>query len=233
MKLEELLKGCSLRLAIGDLGLEILGLAYDSRAVCPGYVFFAIRGTRTDGNRFIPKAIALGAAAIVSAGPPIQSVATPWIQVDDERAALASMAGNFFGHPTGKLHVVGITGTNGKTTTTYLVESILKAADKPAAVLGTIEYRGPGFGFVAERTTPEAPDLEKLFKQVVDAGWEYAVMEVSSHSIEMKRVEELRFVSLCALDRNLLPQKDLRIQCDDLGHRPRRLGPAGRSGARR
>ena len=193
MKLEELLKGCSLRLAIGDLGLEILGLAYDSRAVCPGYVFFAIRGTRTDGNRFIPKAIAQGAAAIVSAGPPIQSVATPWIQVDDERAALASMAGNFFGHPTGKLHVVGITGTNGKTTTTYLVESILKAADKPAAVLGTIEYRGPGFGFVAERTTPEAPDLEKLFKQVVDAGWEYAVMEVSSHSIEMKRVEELRF----------------------------------------
>jgi UDP-N-acetylmuramoyl-L-alanyl-D-glutamate--2,6-diaminopimelate ligase len=193
MKLEGLLKGCSVRGATGDLGIEILGLAYDSREVRPGDVFFAIRGTRADGNCFVPKAIARGAKAIVSASPPIQSLAIPWIQADDERAALAAMAGNFYGHPTEKLHLIGITGTNGKTTTTYLVESILKAADRPAAAFGTIEYRGPGFGFPAERTTPEAPDLEKLFKQVADAGWEYAVMEVSSHAIEMKRVQELRF----------------------------------------
>jgi len=193
MKLEDLLKGCSVRSAAGDLGIQILGLAYDSREVVPGYVFFAIRGTRTDGNRFVPRAIAKGAAAVVSASPPMPSVAMPWIQVDDERAALAVIAGNSYGHPTAKLHLVGITGTNGKTTTTYLVESILKAAEKLAAAFGTIEYRGPGFSFAAERTTPEAPDLEKLFKQVVDAGWEYAVMEVSSHAIEMKRVQELRF----------------------------------------
>jgi UDP-N-acetylmuramoyl-L-alanyl-D-glutamate--2,6-diaminopimelate ligase len=193
MNFEKLLKGCSVALVSGDPGIEILGLAYDSRDVCPGYVFFAIRGTRTDGNRFVPNAIAKGAAAIVSVSPPIQSLTMPWVQVHDERAALAGMAGNFYGHPTEKLHLVGITGTNGKTTTTYLVESILKAADKPAAALGTIEYRGPGFGFTAERTTPEAPDLEKLFKQVIDAGWAYAVMEVSSHAIEMKRVQELRF----------------------------------------
>jgi UDP-N-acetylmuramoyl-L-alanyl-D-glutamate--2,6-diaminopimelate ligase len=193
MKLEDLLKGCSVRAAAGDLGIEILGLAYDSREVSPDYLFFAIRGIRTDGNRFVPRAIAKGAAAVVSASPPISSMAMPWIQVDDERAALAMAAGNFYGHPTANLHVVGITGTNGKTTTTYLVESILKAAEKPAAAFGTIEYRGPGFSFAAERTTPEAPDLEKLFKQVADAGWEYAVMEVSSHAIEMKRVQALRF----------------------------------------
>jgi UDP-N-acetylmuramoyl-L-alanyl-D-glutamate--2,6-diaminopimelate ligase len=105
---------------------------------------------------------------------------------------MAAFAGNFYGHPTRQLQLVGVTGTNGKTTTTYIVESILKAAGKPAAVLGTIEYRGPGFDFVAERTTPEAPDLEKLFRQVVDAGWKHAVMEVSSHAIEMKRVAGLR-----------------------------------------
>jgi UDP-N-acetylmuramoyl-L-alanyl-D-glutamate--2,6-diaminopimelate ligase len=193
MKLRELLEGCSIRTVAGDLDVEILGLAYDSREVFPGFVFCAIRGTRTDGNNFVPKAIARGAVAVVSASPPISSLRMPWIQVEDERAALAGMAGNFFGHPTGKLHLVGITGTNGKTTTTYLVEEILKAADRTAAAFGTIEYRGPGFQFPAERTTPEAPDLEKLFRQVVDAGWEYAVMEVSSHAIAMKRVQELRF----------------------------------------
>jgi UDP-N-acetylmuramoyl-L-alanyl-D-glutamate--2,6-diaminopimelate ligase len=193
MKLRELLKDCSIRTFAGDLDVEILGLAYDSREVFPGCVFFAIRGTRTDGNYFVPKAIARGAAAVVSASPPIPSLLMPWIQMNDERAALATMAGNFYGRPTEKLHLIGITGTNGKTTTTYLVESILKAAGRPAAAFGTIEYRGPGFDFPAERTTPEAPDLEKLFKQVVDAGWEYAVMEVSSHAIAMKRVQDLGF----------------------------------------
>ncbi|PYS42924.1 MAG: hypothetical protein DMG14_02570 [Acidobacteria bacterium] len=106
---------------------------------------------------------------------------------------MAAIAGNFYGHPTKNLHLIGVTGTNGKTTTTYIVESILKAAGKRAAVLGTIEYRGPGFDSVAERTTPEAPDLEKLFRQVVDAGWQHAVMEVSSHAIQMKRVAGLQF----------------------------------------
>ena len=193
MKLRELLKGCSTRAVAGDLAIEILGLAYDSRQVRPGRVFFAIRGTRMDGNEFVPKAIAKGAAAIVSASPAMSSVSTPWIQVDDERAALAAVAGNFYRHPTEQLHLIGVTGTNGKTTTTYLVESILKTADMPAAAFGTIEYRGPGFSFPAERTTAEAPELEKLFKEVVDAGWKYAVMEVSSHAIAMKRVQALRF----------------------------------------
>jgi len=193
MTLRELIPGLNARSVTGDLDTEILGLAYDSRKVTPGHLFFAIRGTRLDGNRFMPRAIAKGAVAVVSALDPVQSVAMPWIQVVDERAAMATIAGNFYGHPTKDLHLIGVTGTNGKTTTTYIVESILKAAGKPTAVLGTIEYRGPGFEFVAERTTPEAPDLETVFRQVVDAGWRHAVMEVSSHAIEMKRVAGLHF----------------------------------------
>jgi len=194
MTLRDLLAGLNARSVTGKLDTEILGLAYDSRQVCPGYLFFAIRGTSLDGNRFIRDALGKGAAAVVSAlGDEGAAPSVPWIQVEDERAAMAAIAGNFYGHPTKNLHLIGVTGTNGKTTTTYIVESILKAAGKPAAVLGTIEYRGPGFDSVAERTTPEAPDLEKLFRQVVDAGWQHAVMEVSSHAIQMKRVAGLQF----------------------------------------
>jgi UDP-N-acetylmuramoyl-L-alanyl-D-glutamate--2,6-diaminopimelate ligase len=193
MKLRQLLMDCQIRATSGDLDAEILGLAYDSRDVSRGYLFIAVRGTRDDGNRFVPQAVAKGAAAIVSAESRIEALAMPWIQVDDERAAMAALAANFYGHPTRRLHLIGVTGTNGKTTTTYLIESILKAAGRDAALLGTIEDRGPGFEFAAQRTTPEAPELEKMFKQVADAGWKDAVMEVSSHAIAMKRVAGLQF----------------------------------------
>src|SRR5690242_2833555 len=125
MTLGELLSGLRARSVTGDLDTEILGLAYDSRAVLPGYLFFAIRGTRLDGNRFMPKAITKGAAAVASALAPVSALAMPWIQVDDERSAMAAIAANFYRHPTRQLHLVGVTGTNGKTTTTYIVESIL------------------------------------------------------------------------------------------------------------
>src|SRR5678815_2357986 len=144
MTLGELLTGFNARRVTGDLETEILGLAYDSRRVSGGDLFFAIRGAKQDGNRFMPKAIAKGAAAVVSVLDPVQQLAMPWVQVVDERLAMAALAGNFYGHPTRRLHLVGITGTNGKTTTTYIVESILHAAGLPTAVLGTIEYRGPG-----------------------------------------------------------------------------------------
>src|SRR2546428_13387325 len=111
MKLEELLKGCSLRAAAGDLGVEILGLAYDSRRVRPGDAFFAIRGTRMDGNRFFPNAIEKGAAAIVPALPASPPVSVPWIEVGDDRLALVRVAGNFYGHPTCHLQLIDTQGT--------------------------------------------------------------------------------------------------------------------------
>jgi UDP-N-acetylmuramoyl-L-alanyl-D-glutamate--2,6-diaminopimelate ligase len=193
MKLREVLSGLTPLSVTGDLDVEILGLACDSREVARGSLFIAVQGTRSDGNQYVPQAIAKGAVAVVSGSPRIEALAMPWVQVDDERSAMAVLAGNFYGHPTEELHLVGVTGTNGKTTTTYLIEAILGAAGRSTAVLGTIEHRGPGFELAAQRTTPEAPDLESMFRKVVDAGWKDAVMEVSSHAIAMKRVAGLRF----------------------------------------
>jgi UDP-N-acetylmuramoyl-L-alanyl-D-glutamate--2,6-diaminopimelate ligase len=189
MLLKSLLAGCNIRSMRGSIDVDITGIAYDSRKVEPGFVFVAIQGARADGNRFVPQALANGAAAIISASPGEGT----WIEVEDDREALATVSANFYGHPTQQLQLIGVTGTNGKTTTTYIIESILNAAGHAAAVFGTIEYRGPGFSFEAERTTPEAPDLEQLFRRVADAGWKYSVMEVSSHAIELKRVAGLHF----------------------------------------
>jgi UDP-N-acetylmuramoyl-L-alanyl-D-glutamate--2,6-diaminopimelate ligase len=193
MRLRDVLAGCRVVQSSGDLESGVSGIAYDSRLVSRGFVFAAIRGLRADGNQFAHQAVANGAAAVVSASPSPAGLQVPWIQVENDREALAILASNFFGRPTAKLHAIGITGTNGKTTTAYLVESILKAAGHPAALFGTVEYRGPGFEYKAERTTPEALDLESLFKKVVDGGWNYAVMEVSSHAIDLKRVERMHF----------------------------------------
>src|ERR1043165_4449510 len=114
MRLRELLSGFNARSVTGDMDTEISGLSYDSRHVSPGDLFFAIRGEKHDGNRFMPKAIAKGAAAVVSALDPVRAVAMPWIQVVDERAAMAAIAANFYGHSTKQLHLTGVTGTNGK-----------------------------------------------------------------------------------------------------------------------
>lgn len=193
MRLRDVLAGCRVIRSSGELDSEVFGIAYDSREVSRGYVFVAVRGLRVDGNRFAVQAEAGGAVAIVSMLPPPEGIRTAWIQVADDREALAMLSVNFNGRPSEKLQAIGITGTNGKTTTAYLVESILKAAGSEAALFGTVEYRGPGFEYKAERTTPEAPELESLFKRVVDAGWKYAVMEVSSHAIDLKRVEGVHF----------------------------------------
>src|SRR5262245_20496855 len=128
MILRELLSGLNARRVAGDLDTEVLGVASASRRVSVGDLFIAIRGEKLDGNRFIPRAIAKGAVGVVSALDPVQSVPMPWIQVQDERAAMAVISANFYAHPTKDLHLIGVTGTNGKTTTTYIVESILKAA---------------------------------------------------------------------------------------------------------
>jgi UDP-N-acetylmuramoyl-L-alanyl-D-glutamate--2,6-diaminopimelate ligase len=193
MRLRNILAGYSVQRTTGNLDVDISGIAYDSRQVLPGSLFVAIRGLRTDGNQFVSQSLAKGAAAVVSSAEVAEGVPVPWIQVADDRDALAILSANFYERPTEKLHAIGVTGTNGKTTTTYLIESMLGGAGMSAAVFGTIEYRGPDFSYSAERTTPEASDLQLLFKRVADAGWNYAVMEVSSHAIALKRVEGLHF----------------------------------------
>ncbi len=192
MQLRQLVSGLEILSSQGDLAVDVTGVEYDSRQVKPGSVFVAIRGAQADGIRFVPQALANGAAAVIAASPPLDEK-TVWVEVGDDRDALAQVAAAFYGHPTRSLQLVGVTGTNGKTTTTYLIEAVLKAAGLPASVFGTIEYRGPGFAFEAARTTPEAPDLERLFRRVVDSGWKHSVMEVSSHAIELKRVAGLHF----------------------------------------
>lgn len=191
MKLGELLEGMDIRTVSADIRVPVSGITYDSRRVESDALFVAIKGAEADGNDYVDQAIGRGAAAIVSEERPRSAI--PWIQVESDRSALALLASNYFGQPTSKLHLVGITGTNGKTTTTYLVESILKAANQQVVLIGTIDYRGPGFECASERTTPEAPDLERLFRSAVDNGCDYGVMEVSSHAIALERVAQLDF----------------------------------------
>jgi UDP-N-acetylmuramoyl-L-alanyl-D-glutamate--2,6-diaminopimelate ligase len=191
MILNELLTEIEARSVTGDLTAEVSGVQYDSRAVRTGSVFVAIRGEQADGNAFVRDAVTRGAVAIVSEEEPAPAPA--WIQVASDRSALSALAAALFRDPTRQLQLIGITGTNGKTTTAHVVESILGASGNPAAMLGTIDYRFPGFSAKAIRTTPEAPELESLFRQAVDTGCRHAVMEVSSHAIAMHRVEALDF----------------------------------------
>lgn len=177
--------------------MTIRSLAYDSRRVKQGSLFFAIRGLKSDGHRYIKEALIAGAAGIVVEewqenlpGNVIQ------IEVPDSRLALALAAAHFYGHPSSKLQLIGVTGTNGKTTTSYLIERIFAAAGKKTGLIGTIEYKIAGRSHKAERTTPESLDLQKMLGSMVDAGVEVAVMEVSSHAAELKRVDGCEFTAL-------------------------------------
>jgi len=171
---------------------QVAGIAYDSRQMKPGYAFVSIRGEHSDGNEFIPQAIAAGASAIVTdSGDIPENIA--WAQVRDARRALAVMSGNFFGHPASKLALSGITGTNGKTTTAFLLESILLAAGRKTALIGTIEYHIVGKTLSAPHTTPESLELQQLFGQAVEAYATEVVMEVSSHALAQQRTFGIPF----------------------------------------
>lgn len=189
MILEELLKGVSCLHLAGNLNVSVEGLSYDSRKVGKGHLFVAIRGDNFDGNDFIPQAIERGAVAIVSEQKaiPIGSKLS-WAIVDNARRALAIISGNFYNQPSRRLYLIGITGTNGKTTVTYLVESVFQQGGRKIGRLGTIDYRVGERLVEAERTTPEAPDINRYMAEMVEDGCQACVMEVSSHSMDMERV---------------------------------------------
>jgi UDP-N-acetylmuramoyl-L-alanyl-D-glutamate--2,6-diaminopimelate ligase len=171
--------------------LNLTSVAHDSRAVASGSVFVAIRGLKDDGNAYVDAALKKGAALVISEQPARPGV--PWLTVPDAREALATASALFHHDPARALTLVGVTGTNGKTTTAFLIEAVLQAAGHRVGLLGTIAYRVAGRAVEAARTTPESSDLQGLFHQMVDAGCTHAVMEVSSHSLALKRVHGCEF----------------------------------------
>lgn len=193
MKLSELLKDVRVVSLEAASDPEITGIAYSSKLVEPGNIFIALKGQRADGHDFLPEALARGAAVIVSERPRPAEIDRAWVQVLEAREAMALLAANFYDHPSSRLKVVGITGTKGKTTITYILEEILNAAGFRPGVVGTVEYRWAGRQFSAERTTPEAPDIQKFLRQMVEEGVSHCLMEVSSHSLELKRVWGIGF----------------------------------------
>ncbi len=186
------------RLRAAAANRDVTGIAHDSRGVSPGGVFVAIRGHRADGATFAADAVARGAVAIVSETPAPAGFAVPWFVTDDARHALAELAALFHGRPSEELTVVGVTGTNGKTTTTYLAASVLDAAGMPSGRLGTVSYRvGPSAKFERDpsHTTPEASDVQALLRELRTNGCTACVMEVSSHALALQRVAEMRFAA--------------------------------------
>jgi UDP-N-acetylmuramoyl-L-alanyl-D-glutamate--2,6-diaminopimelate ligase len=187
MDFSQLLDGAEVLLFQGSA--EIKGLDYDSRRVRRGWAFVAMRGEKTDGNRYIDQAIANGAVAIVSDSaelPPRPDY--PWARVAHGRRALARLSANFYHRPAERLLSTGITGTNGKTTTAFILEAILNAARRRSALVGTVEYHLPDKIIPAPHTTPEPLELMQVLSQALAAGATEAVMEVSSHALEQQRV---------------------------------------------
>lgn len=184
--------------SFGD-DVEITSLAYDSRAAVPGALFIALRGQKTDGHDFIPMAIQHGASALV-----VDSLHANWsyqnngaglpvLAVPDTRAALPVLSAAFYGHPSRELKLIGVTGTNGKTTTTYMIESILRLHGDRVGLIGTLGALVDGQPVPLSRTTPESADLQKLFREMRGAGSSFVVMEVSSQGIEQRRTERAAF----------------------------------------
>ena len=188
MKLKELLEGIEVLDATADMEMEIPHVSYDSRATQPGDLFVAMTGFAADGHAFIAKAMAAGASAVLCQKQP-EDPAVPYVRVADSRRALAEVGANFFGHPADSMTMVGVTGTNGKTTTTYLLKSILEqAAGAKVGLIGTNQNMIGEEIIPTERTTPESFELQRLFAQMRDAGCTHVVMEVSSHALALDRV---------------------------------------------
>ncbi len=195
--LRELLREAGVARLVGSDEVVVRGLRHDSRQVQPGDLFFALCGARTDGNRFVKAALERGARVVVSeldAPPPPVCLDATWVRVADAALAMGRIADRFFGHPSGAMKVIGVTGTNGKTTTTYFLESIVAACGGTAAVVGTVDYRLAGRAIEkAPNTTPISLELLRLLARFRDGGATHVAMEASSHALALKRVEEVDF----------------------------------------
>ena len=192
MKLKELLHGLDVLELYADEALDITGVQYDSRQVTPGNLFVAISGFQTDGHKYIPKAMENGAACAVCEKKPEANI--PYVLVSDARAALAALGANWFGHPADDMCVIGITGTNGKTTSTYLLKHVLeKTLGAKVGLIGTIQNMIGDEVLHTERTTPESFELQKLFADMHEAGCTHVIMEVSSHALVLHRADQIRF----------------------------------------
>ena len=192
MELPELLAGVEVASVSGPKDVEVRSLVYDSRKAAPGALFFALHGEKLNGTEFVTDAVGRGAIAVASEAS--RRVGLPpevtWVQLlpGSERRSLARAAANFYGHPADDLKLVGVTGTNGKTTISFIVDSILRAAGTTTCLIGTTGYRTPQGLRKAVNTTPESLDLQQMFAEVRDAGGTHAVLEVSSHALAFERV---------------------------------------------
>jgi len=192
MELKRLIEGVEVKRVVGDSLKEVEGIAYHSKQIGKGFLFAAIRGLEADGHRFIEEAIQRGAEVIVSEEDRDVSGRT-LILVPNSRQALARISSNFYRDPSSRLKLIGITGTNGKTTTTYLLESIFKKAGYTVGVLGTINYRFGQKVTPAPNTTPESLDLQRILDEMLKEGTSHVVMEVSSHALDLDRVFACQF----------------------------------------
>ncbi len=192
MKVKELLCGLNVLKATADLEMEITSVAYDSRKVTPGSLFVAVTGFATDGNKYIPMALQKGAVAVVTAKEPEEDI--PYVLVESDRLALAVIGSNYFGNPGKAMKLIGVTGTNGKTSSTLLLKHVLEQVlDAKVGLMGTMENMIGHESIPTERTTPESFELQALLAQMRDAGCTHAIMEVSSHAIALERVGGLHY----------------------------------------
>lgn len=188
MTLRELVKALQPIRIDGSLDRQVTGIVYDSRRVTPGLLFVAVPGQNTDGHQYIPEAISRGAVAVVSERNGYPTTRVTRILVSDAREALARLAAAFYGHPSSRLQVLGVTGTNGKTTVAFMVKTLLEAAGCSSGLLGTVRYEIGERVIPASRTTPEAVEIQAMLAQMERAGCRACVMEVSSHALDQKRV---------------------------------------------
>jgi UDP-N-acetylmuramoyl-L-alanyl-D-glutamate--2,6-diaminopimelate ligase len=197
ISLPDLLKGVDLRSEVPVEEMRILQVAYDSRKVIPGAMFVAIHGTSTDGKLFAKDAVSRGATVVLSEelAPADWNATAAWVQVAEPRKALATVAANFFGRPANALKMTAVTGTNGKTTTTSLIDSIIKASGAKTGLFGTIAYHTPRGEFPAPNTTPESVDLQSFLAEIRDEQGTYATLEASSHALELHRLWGCHFAA--------------------------------------